>query len=608
MGYSSVTVFGDSLIDPGNALQLALWYGGLPFTEPVDAAPTSDKGYYAGRFSNGFTFADLMSNKYLGQVTKPVFPFGYEDPYIGARIAPFASDPTGNNLNFAYGGAQMRQGDEAVPDIDGQTDAWKDAVDNHADPNGLYIFSFGANDVHDLVPKTGAWTDLATAQRTLQASAEKYVHEIMQVVGLGATDVLILGVPDIGVQPYYNGLIDEAARRDVGTQYSQMLDQMVRAELAAAQAPSGVEFHYVSFEAMSDYVLGKMAQIYGADAIYPLNTSSLVFFDKAHPTTQMHALAAAYLMDQLSGTTSGDQMAITAPDLSIGGQIRVAGEVDTFYVSLPANVACTVQMLGLSTLGGDYAVLADPKLKILAPNGSLFASNDDGGMGLDASLEFTSGAAADYTVQLSGTGSLTGSYSFLADGALLGDNLYLVSHSSASILERAGEGYDTAKASVSYALGAGASIELLATNLDSGKTSLNLTGNEIAQSVRGNAGSNIIDGKGGADQLWGLGGKDAFAFSTALESGNVDKVMDFNVRDDTIWLDDSIFHGLSLGTLASGAFAKGATASQADDRIIYDARSGNLYFDADGVGGADQILFATLATGLKLTSSDFMVV
>ena len=49
MGYSGVIVFGDSLVDAGNALGLANWYDDLPFTDPVDAAPTSDKGYYSGQ-------------------------------------------------------------------------------------------------------------------------------------------------------------------------------------------------------------------------------------------------------------------------------------------------------------------------------------------------------------------------------------------------------------------------------------------------------------------------------------------------------------------------------------------------------------------------------
>ena len=106
MDYSSVTVFGDSLVDAGNALKLAKWYGGLPFTETVDNAPTADKGYYDGRFTNGYTVVDLIANKYAGQVTKPVFPYGYEDPYLGAPIAP----RRGEALPAPYAGAPQARG------------------------------------------------------------------------------------------------------------------------------------------------------------------------------------------------------------------------------------------------------------------------------------------------------------------------------------------------------------------------------------------------------------------------------------------------------------------------------------------------------------------
>ena len=163
-------------------------------------------------------------------------------------------------------------------------------------------------------------------------------------------------------------------------------------------------------------------------------------------------------------------------------------------------------------------------------------------------------------------------------------------------------------ASVSYALAPGVTVERLATTAEGGKASLNLTGNEAAQSIFGNAGANVLDGKGGPDMLWGKAGKDLFAFSTALGNGNVDGLPDFNVRDDTIGLDDSVFGGLPLGSLARGAFVTGTAARQADDRIVFDPATGHLYFDADGVGGAAQVHFATLTAGLKLTAADFVVI
>jgi Ca2+-binding RTX toxin-like protein len=606
--YSGVIVFGDSLVDAGNALGLADWYDGLPFTEPVDSAPTADKGYYDGRFTNGFTFADLMANKYLSVPTKPVFPYEYKDPYLGLRIAPFAPDPAGNNLNFAYGGAQMRKGDEAVPDIDGQTDAWRDAVDGHADPNALHMFVFGANDVHDLVPQTGAWTGLASATSILTKAADKFIQEILGTINNGVHHVLVTGVPDIGVQPYYNGSVDEAARRAVATQYAHMLDDMVRARIDSLILPSDIEFTYVSFDDMADHVIGTLDDLYPASQVYPLNQSGVVFFDKVHPTAELHAMAAAYLLDQLNGTVAGDALPLTAPDYMLNGSIGARGENDTVIVSLAANTTYTLEMLGISSLGGNVSVLADPLLRVTAPGGALLGSNDDGGVGLDSSFTFTTGPTGDYVISLTGVGSITGTYRFQADGTAPGDNVYNVRHGSAVILERAGEGYDTVLASVSYALSADAAIEQLRTASDRGTASISLTGNDLAQTIVGNAGSNVIDGKGTADDLWGLGGKDYFLFSSGLGSGNVDRVHDYNVKDDTIRLNDSVFTGLVLGDLPSGEFAKGAAASQSDDRIIYDPLSGNLYYDPDGFGGIDQSLFATLSAGLRITAADFVVI
>ena len=608
MGYSGVIVFGDSLVDSGNALGLANWYNGLPFTEPVDAAPIASAGYYAGRFTNGFNFADLISNKYLGIPTKPVFPFGYDDPFLGLPIAPFASDPSGHNLNFAYGGAQMRRGGEKVPPIDGQTDAWRDAVDGHADPNALHLFAFGANDVHDLVPKTGAWASLSAATSALTKAADKFIHEILQTIDDGVNHVLVLGVPDIGIQPYYNGLVDEAARRAVATQYSQMLDDLIRTRINTLKLPSDVELKYVSFTGMADQVIDQLDDLYPASQVYPLNLSSVVFFDQAHPTAQLHTIAAAYLLDQLNGTVSGDIRPLQTADYVLNASIGVKSEVDTVVLSLASNTTYILNMLGLSSLGGNVSVLEDPLLKVIGPSGTLVSTNDDGGVGLDASLTFTTGAAGDYTIQLTGVGSMTGTYRFQAEGTAIGNTTYAVSHSSAVILERAKEGTDTVLASVSYTLDAAASIEQLRTNSDSGIASINLTGNTIDQSIIGNAGTNIIDGKGGSDGLWGLGGNDTFFFSTALGPTNVDRIYDFDPIADTIRLDDAIFGGLSLGSLSLGAFALGPIAAQADDRIIYDPTSGKLYFDADGIGGMAQVHFATLNAGLSLTAADFFVV
>ncbi len=605
MAYSGVYVFGDSLVDAGNALELAETYDYFPFTSLPNGAPTTAKGYFDGRFTDGYTFADLISNKYLGIATKPVFPFGYDDPYLGISFG-FFSDPSGKNLNFAYGGGQIRQGDEAVPDLDDQTDAFRDAVDGDADPNALHMFVFGANDVHDLVPRISPWTDIEAARAILQRAANEMIEEVRQTIEIGARHVLVLGVPDIGIQPYYNGLVDEVARRAVATEYAAILDDMISAQIGTLRT-AGVTLHHVGFGAMASSVLATMAQLYGVAEIYPLKHSNEVFFDLVHPTAQLHALAAGHIIDALGPVAAGERMPLAAPDYSVNASIAIKGEVDRVIVSLAANGSYSFEVLGLSSLGGNVTTLADPLIRVIGPGGVVVGSNDDGGLGLDASFSFVSGVAGDYVLELTGVGSMTGSYRFAADGFAPGDDSYAVSNAAAVILERAGEGFDVVNASVSYALNSGASIERLATNSSNGKASINLTGNEIGQSLIGNAGNNILDGKGGSDDLWGFAGKDVFAFSTPLGTGNVDHIRDFNVRDDSIWLEDSSFAGLAVGALASGAFVRGAAATQADDRIIYHSSTGNLFFDPDGVGGVSQILFATLGSGLKMTAGDFFV-
>jgi Ca2+-binding RTX toxin-like protein len=190
---------------------------------------------------------------------------------------------------------------------------------------------------------------------------------------------------------------------------------------------------------------------------------------------------------------------------------------------------------------------------------------------------------------------------------LFGDDTYIVHGAGSSVIEDAGGGNDQVYTSVSFTLGADSEVEVLSTNAHSSTDAIDLTGSNTAQTVVGNAGSNLLDGKGGNDLLAGLGGTDTFAFTSALGADNVDTLFDFSVADDTIALDDAIFAALGA-TLDAGEFVIGTGAADADDRIIYDGTTGALFYDADGVGGAAAVQFATLTPGLALTVSDFSVI
>ncbi|MGA0530428.1 hypothetical protein [Hansschlegelia sp. KR7-227] len=113
--------------------------------------------------------------------------------------------------------------------------------------------------------------------------------------------------------------------------------------------------------------------------------------------------------------------------------------------------------------------------------------------------------------------------------------------------------------------------------------------------LRGNAGADTLDGGLGSDSLEGGGGPDVFRFSTKLSPGNIDRITLFYAPDDQIRLDDAIFSTLDVGQLKAGQFRIGPRAEDADDRVIFRQSTGGLLYDADGVGGADAVQFATIA-------------
>jgi len=557
MAYSGVYVFGDSLVDAGNALKLAKFYGTLTFSDLPDGAPSSEAGYFQGRFSNGYTFADLISNKTIGLVTKPVFPFGYDDPWVGVPIDPFAGDPSGNNLNFAYGGSQIRQGDEVVPDLDGQTDAFKDAVDNHADPNALYLVTMGGNDVRTLAPAGSDPVPVAEAHAALDAAADKLLHELEQLIDIGVHNILITGVPDVGLIPKYDrdGVLGlsptEQARANAATQYSVYLDNLIRTEVVPALEAMGADVTYVPIMG-SPYVdssgrvidpafaaiLPEIAALHGLTAAQLSNNmlqyQNLVFFDQIHPTAQAHALVGAYMYAQLNGTAWIEKMPLAGADVDyqVKTTIGAAGEVDSTSIYLVAGTTYTFEMLGTSSLGTTGS-LGDTKLSLVNSSGGVVAQDDDSGMGFDSSLTFTATTSGVYTLKASAVGALTGSYTLdaaVVSGAAMQANTYIVSTASTVVLEGAGGvGQDVVKTSVSYALAAGSEIEVLRTTNDKGKTAIKLTGNDFGQTLIGNAASNVLEGKGGVDKLTGLAGKDTFVLSkdAVTNPGNFDSITDY---------------------------------------------------------------------------------
>jgi len=190
----------------------------------------------------------------------------------------------------------------------------------------------------------------------------------------------------------------------------------------------------------------------------------------------------------------------------------------------------------------------------------------------------------------------------MAGGA--GDDIYIVDNAGDVVTEGASAGTDVVRSSVTYAIGSNVeNLELTTSGNISG------TGNALANAITGNGGNNNINGGLGNDGLTGGGGQDTFLFDSALSASNVDTVADFNASSEKIALDRTVFAAITtLGTLAASAFFQGAAAHDANDRIIYNPVSGNLFYDSDGTGANAAVRFATLTGTPAIANTNFNVV
>jgi Ca2+-binding RTX toxin-like protein len=302
------------------------------------------------------------------------------------------------------------------------------------------------------------------------------------------------------------------------------------------------------------------------------------------------------------GNASGNRL-----DGGLGADTLRGGKGDdTYVVDEKGDRVLEERSGGFDTIASSigYALGAGVEALVLTGGGAI----DGTGNALENRID--GNAAANRIDGAAGADTMAGG---------LGDDSYVVDDRGDRIVELAGGGTDTVESSVSYALASGVNHLLLT------GTAANGTGNEAGNAITGNDSGNILKGANGNDVLGGGGGgdrlhggagndrldggdgSDGFYFDTRLSAAsNVDRIVGFSVEADTIFVDRSVFKTIAAGTLDSAAFHTGAAAANAAHRIVYDAATGELFYDRDGSGAAAQILFARLDPGLAPTSADFV--
>ena len=143
-----------------------------------------------------------------------------------------------------------------------------------------------------------------------------------------------------------------------------------------------------------------------------------------------------------------------------------------------------------------------------------------------------------------------------------------------------------------------------------------ISGGAGNDTIRGGRGDDVLNGGAGNDTLTGHGEVDADANQFVFDhtgAADADHITDFRSGADKIDLDATAMTALgTTGNFAAGDArffaAPGATAGHdADDRVVYDTSTGNLWYDADGNGAGAAQLIATLDGAPGLAATDLAV-
>ncbi len=136
-----------------------------------------------------------------------------------------------------------------------------------------------------------------------------------------------------------------------------------------------------------------------------------------------------------------------------------------------------------------------------------------------------------------------------------------------------------------------------------------LYGNKGKDKLLGGNGNDILIGGADQDILIGGNGADIFKFNSLI---GVDKIQDFVISVDTLQFENNIFSALGKkGNLATRKFIAGKGFNQAQDSndyLIYNRKTGALFYDADANGDLAAEKIALLGVNLNLTADDFTII
>ena len=312
---------------------------------------------------------------------------------------------------------------------------------------------------------------------------------------------------------------------------------------------------------------------------------------------------------------------VTISKLMISGFVYSANDLVTKFDSAfgsTADVRLSSEVGSTDSTGSDST--ANAGLILATPTALSYTdtSADDTFSKSEGTLAASGGAKLTYALEGEKSGSKTGTYGTFKLDSKTGMYSYtpddkaveaLSDSAAESFILTVSDGTNSATATLTINLAGAVDVRTGTANNDrltgtEGKDSL--SGGAGGDAITGGAGDDTINGGAGKDVLTGSSGNDTFVFDS-LFATDADSIKDFTAGD-RLAFDVAIFAQLN-GANTTNFFA-GTKADGSDDYLIFDKKSGKLYYDVDGSGSTAQILIATVkgsgAQNLGFDAFDFV--
>lgn len=249
----------------------------LAIPAPLLAVPCA-----TGAYSSIVAFGDSLSDN--GNADG----YGYNVWSDGQVWLTYLADANHLNctlMDYAFGGATT--GDDPV-NLNWQVDTYIDSLAGSPVASGtLFTLWAGGNDFLNMEVGDDPVSVIQSAVLNMGIAVTK-------LIGAGATDILVLNLPDLGSTPLFNSdPVASAQARSITMAYNSYLAQA----LGGAAGIEGVHIYTLDVFGLLDNIVANPAA-YGFDNVTgmkiasPDSTDVFLFYDLIHPTTAAHRLLA----------------------------------------------------------------------------------------------------------------------------------------------------------------------------------------------------------------------------------------------------------------------------------------------------------------------------